>query len=46
MLLIIRGNVYKKAYNGAVMNNLLNKMLAVKGSTTGDNSRGIVERKI
>ena len=30
MLLIIRGNVYKKVYNGAVMNNLMNKMLAVK----------------
>lgn len=29
MLLIIRGNVYKKVYNGAVMNNLMNKMLAV-----------------
>ena len=31
MLLIIRGNVYKKVYNGAVMNNLMNKMLAVQG---------------
>ncbi len=30
MLLIIRGNVYKKVYNGAAMNNLMNKMLAVK----------------
>ena len=30
MLLIIRGNVYKKVYNGTVMNNLMNKMLAVK----------------
>ena len=29
MLLIIRGNVYKKVYNGTVMNNLMNKMLAV-----------------
>ena len=29
MLLIIRGNVYKKVYNGSVINNLMNKMLAV-----------------
>ncbi len=27
MLLIIRGNVYKKVYNGTVMNNLMNKMI-------------------
>jgi len=32
MLLIIRGNVYKKVYNGAVMNNIMNKMLAVYSS--------------
>ena len=30
MLLIIGGNVYKKVYNGTVMNNLMNKMLAVE----------------
>ena len=36
MLLIIRGNVYKKVYNGAVMNNIMNKMLAVNvGPTLG-----------
>ncbi len=29
MLLMVRGNVYKKVYNGTVMNNLMNKMLAV-----------------
>ena len=29
MLLIIRGDVYKKVYNSSVMNNLMNKMLAM-----------------
>ena len=43
MLLIIRGNVYKKVYNGAVMNNLMNKMLAVNDafSDCGNFSRTI-----
>ena len=27
--LTFRGNVYKKVYNGAVMNKIMNKMLAV-----------------
>jgi len=30
--LTFRGNVYKKVYNGAVMNKIMNKMLAVQSS--------------
>ena len=49
MLLIIRGNVYKKVYNGAVMNNLMNKMLAVncqKYKLTGRGYGLLPEREV